>query len=399
MPGPRTRETREPGAIGIPIIIQDPRRTPNPVNVTVRGPLLPGPIGERMAVFDYHVDRDVVFPAATPRKDGSFPEYELHDHAVPPAQHLCDRSPCDRAGRARTWTAPALGIRRQPAARDTARRHSGERLLQRGEPQPPVLFVHGRRPKATCLPHGACTRHRGSRNRPCHPRRGSPSLLRAVRAGDLSAARGHRRPVRGFRRAVARGGAAPRGRIARPAESAQRDRRRVRRGRRARLGIDPQPRRCHTIRLEGHDRAARSVAQALEHDLSRAAEASPDPHASGRGPAERAPHRKDGHSAHGCPCARFPATGRLHHRRICRGPACRGSIGAAHRRHAASGRSCTACSPVAASSPNGKGRPTLPSGSSTRPAGRDPRCATRTCSCTRIDTGSRWRRTRISAIS
>jgi hypothetical protein len=79
MPGPRRRETREAGAIGIPIIIQDPRRTPNPVTVTVRGPLLPGPIGERMAVFDYHVDRDVVFPAATPRKDGSFPEYELHD--------------------------------------------------------------------------------------------------------------------------------------------------------------------------------------------------------------------------------------------------------------------------------------------------------------------------------
>ena len=49
------------------------------MNVTVRGPLLAGPIGERMAVFDYNVDRDVVFPPATPRKDGSFPEYELDD--------------------------------------------------------------------------------------------------------------------------------------------------------------------------------------------------------------------------------------------------------------------------------------------------------------------------------
>jgi hypothetical protein len=73
------REPREPSAITIPIIVQDPRRTPHPVNVTVRGPLLAGPIGERMAVFDYNVDRDVVFPPATPRKDGSFPEYELAD--------------------------------------------------------------------------------------------------------------------------------------------------------------------------------------------------------------------------------------------------------------------------------------------------------------------------------
>jgi hypothetical protein len=79
MPGLRTREAREPSAITIPIIVQDPRKTPNPVNVTVRGPLLAGPIGERLAVFDYNVDRDVVFPPATPKKDGSFPEYDLND--------------------------------------------------------------------------------------------------------------------------------------------------------------------------------------------------------------------------------------------------------------------------------------------------------------------------------
>lgn len=65
--------------VQIPIIIQDPERTPNPVPVTVRGPLLAGPIGERMAVFDYHVDRDVVFPAATPRRNGSFPDYDVSD--------------------------------------------------------------------------------------------------------------------------------------------------------------------------------------------------------------------------------------------------------------------------------------------------------------------------------
>jgi hypothetical protein len=79
MPALRMREAREPSAITIPIIVQDPRKTPNPVNVTVRGPLLAGPIGERLAVFDYNVDRDVVFPPATPKKDGSFPEYDLND--------------------------------------------------------------------------------------------------------------------------------------------------------------------------------------------------------------------------------------------------------------------------------------------------------------------------------
>lgn len=72
-------DRREPDQVRIPIIVQDPNRTPTPVTVTVRGPLLAGPIGERMAVFDYHVNRDVVFPPATPRKDGSFPEYELDD--------------------------------------------------------------------------------------------------------------------------------------------------------------------------------------------------------------------------------------------------------------------------------------------------------------------------------
>ena len=79
MPGLRNREAPEPRAITIPIIVQDPRKTPTPVNVTVRGPLLAGPIGERMAVFDYNVDRDVMFPPATPRKDGSFPDYALGD--------------------------------------------------------------------------------------------------------------------------------------------------------------------------------------------------------------------------------------------------------------------------------------------------------------------------------
>ena len=49
------------------------------VTVTVKGPLLAGPIGERMAVFDYNLNRDLVFPPATPKKDGTFPEYDLDD--------------------------------------------------------------------------------------------------------------------------------------------------------------------------------------------------------------------------------------------------------------------------------------------------------------------------------
>jgi hypothetical protein len=77
---PRTgRDQSTVAQVQIPVITQDPERTPSPVPVLVRGPLLAGPIGERMAVFDYHVDRDVVFPAATPRKDGSFPAYDITD--------------------------------------------------------------------------------------------------------------------------------------------------------------------------------------------------------------------------------------------------------------------------------------------------------------------------------
>ena len=73
------RQRSEAARVQIPILLQDPRQTPEPVPVTVGGPLLAGPIGERMAVFDYHVDRDVVFPRAKPRKDGSFPEYDVGD--------------------------------------------------------------------------------------------------------------------------------------------------------------------------------------------------------------------------------------------------------------------------------------------------------------------------------
>ena len=74
------RDPRGPREIAIPIIVNDgPRRPPHRVTVTVKGPLLPGPIGERMAVFDYNLNRDVVFPPATPKKDGTFPDYDVDD--------------------------------------------------------------------------------------------------------------------------------------------------------------------------------------------------------------------------------------------------------------------------------------------------------------------------------
>lgn len=63
----------------ISIFPQDPRVTQSPVTVHVRGGLLPGPIGDRIAVFDYNRDRDEVYGAARPKRDGSFPDYEPDD--------------------------------------------------------------------------------------------------------------------------------------------------------------------------------------------------------------------------------------------------------------------------------------------------------------------------------
>jgi len=61
------------------VLPQDPRSTPRPVRVKVRGPLRGGPIGDRIAVFDYNRDRDVVFRAARPRAGGGFPRYDVDD--------------------------------------------------------------------------------------------------------------------------------------------------------------------------------------------------------------------------------------------------------------------------------------------------------------------------------
>jgi hypothetical protein len=65
--------------ISIPVFPQDPTTTPTPERVKVGGELLPGPVGKRVAVFDYNRDRDEVYHAARPRRDGSFPDYDPAD--------------------------------------------------------------------------------------------------------------------------------------------------------------------------------------------------------------------------------------------------------------------------------------------------------------------------------
>ncbi len=74
-------ETLGPGAelIAIPVIPQHPRVTPEPVLVHVRAPLLAGPVGAHFSVIDYNRDLDTLLPAATPKEDGTFPDYDIDD--------------------------------------------------------------------------------------------------------------------------------------------------------------------------------------------------------------------------------------------------------------------------------------------------------------------------------
>jgi hypothetical protein len=74
----RRRLSRDP-EVTLRVIPQHPRQTPEPVEVRVKGPLLPGPVGAHLAVFDYNRDVDRVAAAAAPRRDGSFPDYGLDD--------------------------------------------------------------------------------------------------------------------------------------------------------------------------------------------------------------------------------------------------------------------------------------------------------------------------------
>jgi hypothetical protein len=61
------------------VIPQHPKTTPAPVEVEVTGPLLAGPIGSRVAIFDYNRDIDRLLPPATPSPDGTFPAYDIDD--------------------------------------------------------------------------------------------------------------------------------------------------------------------------------------------------------------------------------------------------------------------------------------------------------------------------------
>jgi hypothetical protein len=62
------------------VIPQVPELTPDPVEVRVKGPILPGPVGAHLSVFDYSRDADVLYAAASPRRDGSFPDYDIEDY-------------------------------------------------------------------------------------------------------------------------------------------------------------------------------------------------------------------------------------------------------------------------------------------------------------------------------
>lgn len=76
---PAHRRLSRDAEVTLRVIPQHPRETPEPVEVRVKGPLLPGPVGTHLAVFDYNRDRDTVAAAAAPRRDGSFPDYDVDD--------------------------------------------------------------------------------------------------------------------------------------------------------------------------------------------------------------------------------------------------------------------------------------------------------------------------------
>jgi hypothetical protein len=68
-----------PDLVRLRVLPQHPTTTPDPVDVEVQGPLRVGPVGSRLAVFDYNRELDRTLPPAAPRADGSFPDYEPAD--------------------------------------------------------------------------------------------------------------------------------------------------------------------------------------------------------------------------------------------------------------------------------------------------------------------------------
>jgi len=65
--------------IPIQVFPQDPWSTPDPVTVFVQRPILTGPVGSRIAVYDYNRDRNKTFMPARTLEDGTFPGYKTSD--------------------------------------------------------------------------------------------------------------------------------------------------------------------------------------------------------------------------------------------------------------------------------------------------------------------------------
>ena len=73
---PRYDQAAEP--LKVHVFPQDPEVTPDPVPIHVGGTLLAGPVGTRVAVYDFNRDRDEVYRPADP-EDGEFPNYDTGD--------------------------------------------------------------------------------------------------------------------------------------------------------------------------------------------------------------------------------------------------------------------------------------------------------------------------------
>lgn len=73
------REPESQQLIPIGILAQDPWSTPEPEMVKVRRNVLTGPVGSRVAVYDYNRDHNETYDPATPRKNGTFPKYKPQD--------------------------------------------------------------------------------------------------------------------------------------------------------------------------------------------------------------------------------------------------------------------------------------------------------------------------------
>jgi hypothetical protein len=65
--------------IPIKVFPQDPWSTPVPETVNVQGNMLPGPVGSRVAVYDYNRDQNKTYTQARPLQDGTFPDYDPSD--------------------------------------------------------------------------------------------------------------------------------------------------------------------------------------------------------------------------------------------------------------------------------------------------------------------------------